>query len=620
MSDIEFLKTVSFSIPYEEGDKSCYISGNFNCYGDGSIELEKTSNNKWWAGTISLPPGSYEYFYCINQYFKMNERRESIRKPIKLYLKQETFFHDPNSSQFFSRTGGFRIIRCITPPEVKKVSISQRGNRKKRSEFNYTSKSYNIFEFLSKSDSDYTFCDENNRIFGPFSIPDYREAKRFPEVIYQTFPDRFNRIGNRDAELQEWEKLPERDSFYGGNINGIMEKVSYLKELGIDHLYLTPICKSKSNHRYDTDDYFKLDERFGTLEQLIELSDSLKKCNISMILDMVFNHTSIYFPKFKEELNKKLPGNKSWYKFISECDEGMRIRWPVENGKKKALYESFKDYGGMPKLNHRNEEVRNFMLKVMEFYSERINVSYLRYDVADSINLQSIRETLLKFRNKFPEIGHIAEVWCVSDIFFRLGSYTSSINYHLRDLIISLLRKKIGPNKLNSELLKMRFILGEDVFNRMMNIVGSHDTPRIGTVLESKSLSLCAYSLLMIMNGMPSIYYGDELGMEGGPDPDCRRTMEWDKVDSDFHKIFKSVISFRRNNSASYNGIMKFRRRRSGIIEILKYNENQKLEFNLNLGNANIRIKRFKEELTNSKSENIRENIIAPEEFRLIIV
>ena len=613
MSESEIYKQILFSLPFEEGDESCYLKGSFNCNGDGSVELLKTDDGKNWEVTLKLLPGTYNFFYSVNQYNLFNEHRERIKKPMTLHIKQEYFFHDPDSSRFFSRNGGFFVIRCITPPDVKNVRIEQAGSRKKKNDFKFRSRDYNLFEFISRTDGKYIFYDDHGNRYGPFTPPARDEAKKSSNIIYQIFPDRFNRKGSPDAEFTKWGEPPERNSFFGGNVEGIIEKIPYLADLGVDHLYLTPFYSSRSNHRYDIDDYFSVDRRFGTLDQLTTLSKKLQEDKISMILDMVFNHTSIYFPQFVKELREKLPHDQSWYKFIRDTNEGMRIRWPVKDGKTDAFYESFLDNGGMPKLNHRNESVKKFMLDVMNFYAERLNVSFLRYDVADSINLNSMSEIFGKFREKFPAIGHIAEVWCVSDIFFHEGLYTSSMNYGLRKLIISLMNKEISPNRMNSELLNMRFILGDDVYGKMMNIIDSHDTPRIRTILGSEKLAMAAYGIIMIMDGMPSIYYGDELSMEGGPDPDCRRTMEWEKVGSEFYLKFRELVKIRKENPAAYNGIIRFSRDKKGLINITKYSIDQKIEMNLNLGDSEIKT----EEKKSLNSIDEKSTSISPEEFSI---
>lgn len=617
MSERRLEKEILFSIPFENGDESCYLKGNFNCKGDGSIELLRTKDGKRWEKSIELLPGTYEYFYSINQYMLYNEKRERIKKPIYLDLKVENFFHDPESCHFFSWAGGFCVIRCITPPGVRSVKIIQNGNRKKKSDFRYRSHNYNLFEFISKSHKQYKFNDDSGNEYGPYTPPLSNETRKSSGVIYQIFPDRFNRKGDLEKGLTKWSEPPDRNSFYGGNIDGIIEKIPYLKELGIEHLYLTPFYKSISNHRYDIDDYFSVDYRFGSLDQLMTLSRKLNENGISMILDMVFNHTSTYFPQFLREIKKK-PQGQNWYKFIKDTNEGMRIRWTEKDGIKDAFYESFLDYGGMPKLNHRNESVKEFMLKVMEFYAEKLNISFLRYDVAESINLDSIHDIFRKFREKFPEIGHIAELWCISDLFFKDGLYTSSMNYQLRRLIISIMKREIGPKKINSELLNMRFILGDEVYGNMMNIVDSHDTPRIRTTLNSKNLAMASYGILMIMNGMPSIYYGDELSMEGGPDPDCRRTMEWENVGSDFFLRFKKMIKFRKDNPAAFNGIIKFSKGKDGLIRILKYSKEQKLEMILNLSD-----KKLNKALTGNQvmdSVIMGSEVLDPEEFLIRVL
>ena len=131
-----------------------------------------------------------------------------------LHIKQEYFFHDPDSSRFFSRNGGFFVIRCITPPDVKNVRIEQAGSRKKKNDFKFRSRDYNLFEFISRSDGKYIFYDNKGNRYGPFTPHARDETKKSSNIIYQIFPDRFNRKGSPDAEFTKWGEPPERNSFF----------------------------------------------------------------------------------------------------------------------------------------------------------------------------------------------------------------------------------------------------------------------------------------------------------------------------------------------------------------------------------------------------------------------
>ncbi len=148
MSESEIHKQILFSLPFEEGDESCYLKGSFNCNGDGSVELQKTDDSRNWEVTLKLLPGTYNYFYSVNQYNLFNEQRERIKKPMTLHVKQEYFFHDPDSTRFFSRNGGFFVIRCITPPDVLSVKIEQAGSRKKKNDFKFRSRDYNLVYYF----------------------------------------------------------------------------------------------------------------------------------------------------------------------------------------------------------------------------------------------------------------------------------------------------------------------------------------------------------------------------------------------------------------------------------------------------------------------------------------
>lgn len=580
-----YIYKVSFSVKKENMDESCYLSGNFNCFGDGSLSFKLIDN--YWRLTIYLFPGKYDFVVKLNQYYKVNLLRHTIRKPMKLNLKQDSFFHDINIPNFFAYVDGNYLIKAIWKPGKKKLNlITDDGKIIKYTNVIHNSY-YSLFEFVLNEKKNYNFMDENNRLmykdYFRIKIEDSEPKMLFSPIIYQIFPDRFCKKNQNMDNLVPWNSIPERTSFYGGNLKGIIGKIHYLTKLGINVVYLNPIYKSHSNHRYDVDDYFQVDTILGDIKDLIQLSNKLQHNNIGMIFDIVFNHTSTHFQKFQlaSSNNREALG---WYKFLPNKNNSKIKDYIKINKILYPHYETFMGHPSMPKLNHSNTDVINYFESILYFYLNRINIIGLRYDVADSIDLTMMRKLMSKIRIDYPSVIHIAEEWCISPIYFSNNMYDSSMNYELRTLIIDLIQGRLSPDKFSKKYMQMRFLISDTRMTKMFNLVGSHDTARIRTVLGDKNAAILAYAILMILNGMPSIYYGDEISMEGGDDPDNRRAFTWNNINYKTLKIFKEIVAFRTNHESTMNGFLKIKKLKNSLYEITKYGKREivKLIFSLN--------------------------------------
>ncbi len=493
-----------------------------------------------------------------------------MRKPLELDLVQGGIYHDPSDDSFSSNYGGLSVVRCITSPQEKEILLVDSKGKRHQSMRSFRGNNYNIYEFGLLGSSEYSFQSTEGTRNGPFTFHEKTSEVKGPNVTYQIFPDRFRRSGKITGDFREWDNLPDSMSFFGGDAEGIREKLPYLKQLGVDHIYLTPFYRSQSNHRYDVDDYYSVDPRFGSNDDLITLSSDMKGLGMDMIIDMVFNHSSTRFERFVEALNNPKSKDREWYTFLTANPEVFQGRWPLRNGKRMAQYEAFKDFGGMPKLNHSNSGVLQMMLDVMNFWNDRLNVSYFRYDVADSIDISAMEYVINEFRKKNPVNGYIAEVWCLPFLFTKRGPYDSSMNYPLRELILNLVQGKISARKFNREILRMKLLLGDRVMSRMMNILGTHDTERVITRLGSKEASLLSYAILFLMDGMPTIYYGDETGLQGGKDPDCRRSFPWTDLDHEMIGKFTELSKVRRDHPSTWLGHARLVHRKNGLFEMTK--------------------------------------------------
>ncbi|MCL4386615.1 MAG: glycoside hydrolase family 13 protein [Actinobacteria bacterium] len=368
-------------------------------------------------------------------------------------------------------------------------------------------------------------------------------------IFYQIFPDRFynGNLKNDPPGVAQWESLPTRNNFFGGDLEGIKKKLLYLKETGINAIYLNPVFKAGTNHKYDTWDYFSIDPAFGSESELIELVNKAHNLHIKVILDGVFNHCGDGFWAFKDVLEK---GKKSkyydWFFILGD----KIIKDPV----------NYQTAGGceyLPKLNVNNQETRKYIFEAVSYWTKNAKIDGWRLDVPWKISFdfwKNFRE-LVKIIN--PESYLVGEIWRDPEFWIHSDTFDGVMNYKLRDLIIDFcIRDSLDAEDFDYELKYLSKIMGQKIYF-MLNLLSSHDTPRILTLANNDvSRVILAITFLMTYIGVPMIYYGDEIGMEGGNDPDCRRTMIWDESlwNKKINNTYKKLIDLRLNHSSLRTG------------------------------------------------------------------
>ncbi len=392
-------------------------------------------------------------------------------------------------------------------------------------------------------------CPQNLREEEQFLIPEWAKNK----IAYQIFPSRF--ASSKQVEAEIWYKKPihHRDNLQG-DLQGIIQHLPYIKDLGIDIIYLTPIFTSDSTHKYDTIDYYQIDPSFGTNDDLHELVQKAHAMGMKVILDAVFNHTSPKFFAFEDiQKNQESSVYRNWY-FIEE--------FPLKKGShtEKPNYKSFSYYGGMPKLNLWNPDTANYFIQVACYWLQQYQIDGWRLDVADEISHVFWK----KFRKAIKEINPnaliIGEIWHYAGDFLEGDEWDSVMNYpfyfSVRDFVAE---GSITATKFLENLGFVRGNLHQKVYPILWNLIDSHDTPRFLHICgeEKEKLKLAA-ALQLLMPGIPMIYYGDEYGMTGGPDPDCRRGMVWDAdyQDRTMHHWYQSLIQVRKKFPCITEGII----------------------------------------------------------------
>jgi len=362
------------------------------------------------------------------------------------------------------------------------------------------------------------------------------------QVYYQIFPDRFSRKGEEIYE--KWGTKPSRENYMGGNIQGIISKLGYLEELGIDCIYLNPIFLGDFNHKYATTDYFLVDPLFGNNEDLKELVKKAHRKNIKIILDGVFNHTGVNFKAFQDILqNQEKSKYKDWY-YIK--------KYPIEIAEDAKNYECVGDYGYMPKLNTANPSVREYILSVMVYWIEKYNIDGWRLDVADEVD-ESVWLLARRFlKDKFPNIILLGETWGDGLRLMSGNQMDYIMNYVFRDAVRDFVAKgDIEGEQFAHRISSMLSHYPHEVNCGMFLPLDSHDTERFLYFCEGNLEKLkLAVLIQMMMIGSPSIYYGDEVGMTGENDPDCRRCMNWENPNEELYHYYRKLINLRKNSPA----------------------------------------------------------------------
>lgn len=386
-----------------------------------------------------------------------------------------------------------------------------------------------------------------------------REVEEFPVidwmsegVVYQIFPDRFYRGSHKSQEgLLDWNKKPEWHETYGGTLRGITEKLDYLKELGITILYLTPIFEANSNHKYNTKDYMKIDKDFGTKEDLSELVKKAHENGMKVILDGVFNHTGDEFMPFLDMKEKEANSNyKNWF----QVEEFPLIARAHE----KPNYGTFSYHGGMPQLNPDATPVKEYIKSVIEYWMRECNIDGWRLDVADEISHPFWKEFRSWVKSEKSDAPIIGEVWYDSSAWLQGDEFDTVMNYPFFNNVIGWIGSgNLKPSDFVNQLGFLRGKYHVHAHQMLWNLIDSHDSERfLNNVGEDKRKLRLAALLQFTLTGTPMIYYGDEVGMSGGMDPDCRRGMIWekDRQDQSLFEYYKRVIRLRKHSKALMNG------------------------------------------------------------------
>ena len=527
----------------------------------------------------------------VKEIYLILETNEDIKKEIKMENKSNGIF-TIDKYKFEKENIYFYYFKSI---EGETLDVK------------YYGKSYDCGECVEYHDINY---------INKYQITVSRKTespKWFKEgILYHIFVDRFNRTGKINNPKKNsfiyanWEDTPMyiknkeneviRWDFHGGNLKGIISKLNYLKGLGVTVIYLSPIFKSQSNHKYDTGDYKTIDPMFGDEEIFKELIYKASKKGINIILDGVFSHTgddSIYFNKYGnyDSLGAYQSKNSkffSWYNFKDYPNE-YDCWWGVKS---------------LPNVNETENSYMDYIIRDKDSVIKKwmnYGVKGWRLDVVDELPskfLETLKKETLNIDNESVIVG---EVWedASNKISYSerrkyfLGNQLNGVTgYVFKNIVVDFLKGNVNSQTVYNRFMTIKENYPKDAFKSNLNLLGTHDTRRILTELnEEKELLKLAVFIQMTFEGVPYVYYGDEAGLIGETDPDNRRTYPWENEDKDILNFYKKIIKERKNNKLLSSGETKFLKlSNQNILGYIRYIKTDKILVLINRSNVKEKI------------------------------
>ncbi|MFB3895272.1 MAG: alpha amylase N-terminal ig-like domain-containing protein [bacterium] len=595
------------------GAERVCVAGSFNNWTVDANPMQDENKDGIWETTLYLAPGEYQYKFVINGNVWQRDLNNKLtfpdnygdfnsvlrvgkwiapekNKPNDGKIDIQSIFHSQESNFLDRLSSDSVLIRLRTNKnDVSKVvlqCISQNNQESIASplvsniplKLEMSSNDHDYFATiikLSNGEFDYLFqvCDgkkavwysaggiseqkpEPNKWFKTdlaqlfvFTTPDWAKNA----VCYQIFPERFYNgdTANDPEKVQPWGGKPEWFNFFGGDLDGIRQKLDYLQDLGITAIYLNPIFESLSNHKYDAIDYLKIDSHFGTLTTFHSLVSECHQRGINLILDGVFNHTADEFWAF-QDIVKHGKESKYWNWYFIHG-------YPIATSP-QPNYDAWWGFGDMPKLNNANPEVRQHLLYVSRYWLEQ-GANGWRMDVPNEIPHEFWKLFRKETKSVDPNAYLVSEIWDNAYSWLSGDEFDATMNYRFRNTLLAFFAQDaLDVDSFLGQLGQIRADYPLQAYQCLFNLMGSHDVPRVLTLCNENTAKQKLIALFQLTYpGTPVIYYGDEIGMTGQRDPDNRRCMVWEpeKQNQDLFNWYKQLIKLRKQYSALRTGEFK---------------------------------------------------------------
>lgn len=561
-----------------------------------------------------------------------------IYNPLDSYYKSKIGAVSENEKITFRIKGDFTSVAFCCKKDGEDYTIYQMQSK---GEYFEIDKLFSCGLYFYHFECDGRFLGNSNEYIGEFltendfQLTIYNKDYTVPSwvcggIIYQIFPDRFNR-GEKEKIVpfhkvlhKNWNEMPVylpneqgeiiNNDFFGGDIKGIIQKLDYIKSLGVNIIYLNPIFKAFSNHRYDTGDYMQIDDMLGDLDDFKLLIQKAKELGIQIILDGVFNHTgddSLYFNKYNryDSIGAYQDKNSryfSWYNFTDYPNK----------------YESWWGIKTLPAINESNPDYIDFITGkdgVIKYYT-KLGIGGWRLDVVDELPSEFVKKIRDAVKRNNQNAVIIGEVWedATNKIsygnrreYFQGKELDSVMNYPLKNAILEFV-KSGNVNLLSWTIKEQIDHYPHQALHALMNILSTHDTIRLlsnlsGENVEGKTKSelsnlkiakdnfnnvffklkvatLLQYTLM----GVPTIYYGDEVGMQGYVDPLNRQTFPWGNENLDIYSWYVFLSKIRDKYSAFSCGFFEEIYKEKGVYVYKRFDDNSEILIAINLSNNDI--------------------------------
>ncbi len=452
----------------------------------------------------------------------------------------------------------------------------------------------------------------------PFETPAWMHGA----LVYQIFPDRFANgdPGNDPPGSAPWGSPPHWLEFQGGDLAGIIDRLDYLQELGVDVLYLNPIFTAPSTHKYDAVDYYHVDPALGGDEALRALVDALHRRGMRVILDASFNHCHPRFFAFQDVVQRGADSPYADWFTVHEFPVVLRYRPALLTGYWRSWIETAPEQLGvplqalddvssvgrppfeptylawygvpdMPRLNQMNPATRQYFLDVTAYWLREFEIDGWRMDVARHVEEDFWCDFRRAAKAARPDCYLLSEIWGDTSPWLQGDQFDATMNYMLRDLSLGYFaRQTLDTPAFLDGLLRMLALYASQVTAVTHNPISSHDTERFLTTCDGNLARFKLATLLQLtLPGAPGIYYGDEIGMEGGHDPDCRRAFPWDRPESwrhDVLELVKTLARLRRAHPALRHGDFYLIWQDDDAFAFLRRYEGQQILVIINRGKA----------------------------------
>ncbi len=632
---------VEFRRKWPIGVRNIYLVGEFTSLYPGYMKLRRIGGEG--VLRLKLWPGTYGYGFQLDKRFgdvkdPDNDEEICIWIPFnpenrtclsKLVVERpedplKDIYHMEDQPEFLHRYMDRVIIRLKASEDIETLYIDLDGEKWKHS-IVYDVGGYRVYEYhveprkvlsyrfwIKYRDKVLIYGDEGVSEYSSYiSIP-LKEIRGIDKpswymgtIYYQIFVDSFeNGDPSNDPPNMISRAAPREYGYWGGDLRGIIKRFNYLKDLGIETIYLTPIFKATSYHRYDTIDYKSIDPYLGDMNDLSELINIVHDNGMHIVLDITMHHTNPCNELFVKALSTGDPRYRDMFVFLDDpnrelidrilkyiasklCKSRMIYSDPYFKDR-KPFYETFFHVWLMAKFNHDNPGVLEYFKDITKYWVEK-GVDGFRIDVAMGIHYAWIRQYYYWVKTRYPEFLILGELSEHPRIY--LEYYDSAMDYYWRKIILEyFVYRRIDLDEMVEELNELYTSLPYYKAISLYNLLGSHDTVRIRRLVADKRILRILYILQYILPGSPVIYYGDEIGMDGGRDPDNRRPMIWDRElwDWDIYNYIRELIKIYKEYEAVRHGFYELKNIDGRILYIHRWLNDEHVYTYINTSDKNI--------------------------------